>query len=92
MIKQVRYWMERAACLQAELKLFFPGNGKAHHLSTQKAKAICGGCDVLNECREHALTNNEFGTWGGLTYPERARLRKERRENAQAGTEEAGGS
>lgn len=37
------------------------------------AKAVCGGCAVLSECRSYALAAREpYGIWGGLAEGERA--------------------
>lgn len=36
------------------------------------AKAICGGCPVVDQCRDWALTNDEkWGIWGGMNASER---------------------
>lgn len=41
-----------------------------------KAKAVCGRCPVLKECRKHALElPEEYGIWGGLTEEERIAIR-----------------
>lgn len=38
---------------------------------------ICNTCKVKKECLEYALTTREsHGVWGGLTTPERERLRE----------------
>jgi len=43
------------------------------------AKAICAECPVRMLCLEYALEESEvFGIWGGLTYPERNRLKRGR--------------
>ena len=61
-------WRDRAACRGADPRLFFPEDGEpARH-----ALAICAGCPVLTDCRQHALTRPEvWGVWGGM--PERDR-------------------
>lgn len=66
-------WSDRAACLAAEPEQFFPvGAGGAAGWETAAAKAICGGCDVLTQCRDYALeTRQPFGVWGGLDEDER---------------------
>jgi WhiB family redox-sensing transcriptional regulator len=39
------------------------------------AKAICGSCPVVAECRTHALTVQEpYGIWGGMSERDRAAL------------------
>jgi WhiB family redox-sensing transcriptional regulator len=43
-----------------------------------RAKAVCAGCTVRQECLEVALANNErLGVWGGLTPEERRKLAEE---------------
>ena len=45
--------------------------------STREAKRICSTCEVRRECLEFALENDErFGIWGGLSEPERRRLKR----------------
>ena len=55
-------WLDQAACIGADTKLFFPGRG-----STPKiAKEICGGCPVRVECLEYAIRKNvQGGVLGG---------------------------
>jgi WhiB family redox-sensing transcriptional regulator len=54
--------------------------GAAKQLREQGAKAVCGRCPVVDECREHALKAREpYGVWGGLTVDEREHLIRERR-------------
>jgi WhiB family redox-sensing transcriptional regulator len=53
--------------------------------SYKDARAICDGCPVREPCLEHALEAREpAGMWGGLTTPERAKLRRARRQAAKA--------
>jgi WhiB family transcriptional regulator, redox-sensing transcriptional regulator len=42
-------WVERAACLGADLEIFFPPKGQ----SITEARAICADCPVLVECRSY---------------------------------------
>ena len=37
---------------------------------------ICFRCPVIDECLEHALHNEAYGTWGGMTERELYRARK----------------
>lgn len=69
-------WSNEAACLTAEPEQFFPvGAGAAAGWEAAAAKAICGGCGVLTECRDYALqTRQPFGVWGGLDEEERRAL------------------
>jgi WhiB family redox-sensing transcriptional regulator len=69
-------WSDRAACLSAEPEQFFPiGSGGAAARETAAAKAVCGGCAVVTECRDYAITTRQpFGVWGGLDEEERRAL------------------
>jgi WhiB family redox-sensing transcriptional regulator len=69
-------WSDRAACLTAEPEQFFPvGTGGAMLREVEAAKAVCGTCPVLGECRDYAIaTRQPFGVWGGLDEEERREL------------------
>jgi WhiB family redox-sensing transcriptional regulator len=70
-------WRERGACRTADPELFYGpdgerGNSNARNERQAAAKAVCGGCPVLVECRRYALdTREEHGVWGGLDEDER---------------------
>ncbi|MEV0581684.1 WhiB family transcriptional regulator [Nonomuraea sp. NPDC050310] len=67
-------WLRRGACRSSDPELFFPL--APSRLQEVQAKAVCGRCPVLTECREYALRAGESeGIWGGLTPDERRRLR-----------------
>jgi WhiB family transcriptional regulator, redox-sensing transcriptional regulator len=71
-------WRSRAACLSADPDLFFPisssGPGRDQ---VAKAKAICTGCPVRQECLEYALATRQIhGVWGGTSEEERHLLRR----------------
>lgn len=41
------------------------------------AKAICAGCPVRRPCGQFAVVNGiKWGTWGGFSEAERARIRR----------------
>lgn len=66
-------WTQDALCAQTDPEMFHPEKGG----STKDAKTICGRCDVILECRAYALRNNEQeGIWGGLSAPERRKIRR----------------
>lgn len=68
-------WHERANCRDADPELFFPHPSDAAKHGRGATDAYCGPCPVRVECLQVALLGNEKGTWGGLTEPERQRLR-----------------
>ena len=63
-------WHARAACRGKGPAVFFAA-------STGTAVEVCAGCEVRPECAEAGEDEPE-GVWGGLTAPERSRLRKDR--------------
>lgn len=72
-------WVEDALCAQVDPEIFFPENGHTEY--GVKAKRICAKCPVVDACLEYGMSV-EFGIYGGLTGPERARLRRTRKEVA----------
>ena len=65
-------WWFAGLCAQTDPEVFFPERGG----SVREAKAVCTGCPVRAQCLEHALAHDErFGVWGGLSEPERRRLK-----------------
>ena len=71
-------WQLEGACRGFDSSLFFHTDnerGFAREMRESRAKAICGSCPVLQQCREHALTVQEpYGVWGGLSESERQQL------------------
>lgn len=70
-------WQDRAACAgQTDYDTFFPAPDDIRTI--RKAKSICGGCPVKQECLLDALAwpvNMDFGIRGGLTDTERLEMR-----------------
>lgn len=70
-------WMAEAACRDMDVNMFFPERGR----NGTKARMICAGCPVADECRKHAEHHNErHGIWGGESrgrpcYETRQKLR-----------------
>lgn len=70
-----REWADRANCLGLDPELFYPQRGESLELALE----VCAGCEVREECLEHALSVGEkFGIWGGTSEPERRRIRRQR--------------
>jgi WhiB family redox-sensing transcriptional regulator len=59
---------------------FFIDQGDANSVQKGKlARKLCSECPVRLLCLEYALESNEDeGMWGGLSSPERFKLRKRR--------------
>jgi hypothetical protein len=69
------------ACAGADPRLFFPETRNNHGHAA--AIAVCRRCPFVDDCREWAVARPlEVGVWGGTTFKERVRIRKERREAA----------
>lgn len=69
-----------AACYDNSIdpESYFPVNTLTG--DNRAAKKVCKTCPVRSECLEYALENFiSFGIWGGLTGPERVRLRWKRK-------------
>jgi len=81
-------WRAAGACLSADPDLFFPISAKGPaEKQIARAKTICAGCRVRQECLEFAITHDlTYGIWGGTTLEDRqrARRRKRRAESAAA--------
>lgn len=68
-------WRKDAACSGADADTFFP-IGEDEALAAP-AKEVCAACPVQEQCLQYALaTNQTEGVWGGMTGPERRRLRR----------------
>jgi WhiB family transcriptional regulator, redox-sensing transcriptional regulator len=76
-------WVALAACHGQPTVWWFPATedvpGASETPDTKQARAICRTCPVMKECRDHAVTHNERGIWGGTTGSERRALRRARR-------------
>ena len=76
-------WVDRAACHGAGDLFLDPTH-------TTTAKATCARCPVTDACLTYALDNvgetEDLGVWGGLTGPERRRLRLAGRRPAPHGS------
>jgi WhiB family redox-sensing transcriptional regulator len=85
-VMDVWEWQYQGACRQTGDEVFFHPEGERgsnRRRRDQAAKAVCSGCPVIEQCREHALSVREpYGVWGGLTEDDREAVylaeRKER--------------
>jgi len=72
-------WQDFARCRGSDPDAFFPERGT----DTSRAKEVCRGCAVREDCLEYALANREkFGIWGGTSERERRLLRRARQQAA----------
>ena len=82
----VTNWRSAGACLSADPDLFFPisTSGPAQR-QIARAKMICAGCGVRQECLQFAMSHDQlYGIWGGTTAEDRQRDRRRRRRRAAA--------
>lgn len=67
-------WKDNALCkdlpTEQSDKLFFIGPGQ----TSKRARIFCASCPVKRECKEYAITYNEWGIWAGDTEDDRANL------------------
>jgi WhiB family redox-sensing transcriptional regulator len=80
------HWREDAACLDADMDIFFPSRNNAED-RWDRAKALCKNCKVKKQCLSLVMHLEEhddrWGVFGGLTPMERRVLRdKQRRRQA----------
>lgn len=73
-------WRDFALCRDTDPELFFPvGTTGTALLQIDKARQVCGECQVRSECLDFALeTNQDSGIWGGLSEEERRVIRRQR--------------
>jgi WhiB family redox-sensing transcriptional regulator len=67
-------WTAHAEC-RGQTRLFFAPPGErpeARAVRESQARAVCGACPVLAECRSWAREHREYGFWGGESEEERA--------------------
>lgn len=73
-------WRSRAACAGYDPETWFPVNDAEYGpalLQAEDAKAVCDRCPVVDACLRWALeSGQDHGVWGGMTAPERVRLKR----------------
>jgi WhiB family transcriptional regulator, redox-sensing transcriptional regulator len=84
-------WRSSGACRSADPDLFFPiARSGPSERQIARAKTICAGCPVRQECLEFALSHEQtYGIWGGTTVEDRQRDRRRRRRAAVAAAKRA---
>lgn len=71
-------WRNFGACLNEDPELFFPtGNSDPALLQIEKAKVVCGRCEIVDTCLCWAMeSRQDAGVWGGLSVDERRALKR----------------
>jgi WhiB family redox-sensing transcriptional regulator len=71
-------WQVNAACRGTDTSNFYhPENerGPSRVKREMRAKAVCAGCPVIENCLRWALDTREpYGVWGGLSPEDRESL------------------
>lgn len=65
-------------CTELGTDLFFSDEENGHQVDAARLRRVCGGCEMLTECREYAIRHQVKGFWGGLTERERREVRRRR--------------
>ena len=66
-------WRDEAVC-KGKTQLFFPPMAERPQARVRRqraAKALCDACPVVDECRQFARTNREYGYWAGESEEDR---------------------
>ena len=78
-VAEIWEWQVRGSCRGMNSDLFFHPEGErgpARADREARAKTVCLGCQVIRQCRDHALAVKEpYGVWGGLSVAERKEIR-----------------
>ncbi len=86
-------WQMQGSCRGMDSAFFFHPEGErgpAKATREARAKQICAGCPVLEQCRRHALSAHEpYGVWGGLSEGERDDIVRGRTRELKIATEPA---
>lgn len=73
-----RPWTTSALCRDYPTNLWFP-TARTSYKDRRFALEICSNCPVKDPCLEYSLVwKIEYGIWGGLSYRDRALVRKKR--------------
>ena len=74
-------WVDRAACRAHPFPDWWfasPNPAAPDHDGFRRARGVCGRCPVREECLQWAVENNETeGLWGGMTWGQRKKLRRQ---------------
>ena len=68
--------MDEGLCRDQDPKLWFP-SGSGSKRKHDKGIRICLRCPVMDRCRQYAIENEAYGTWGGLDEIDRELYRAE---------------
>ncbi|MGW0819469.1 WhiB family transcriptional regulator [Streptomyces viridiviolaceus] len=70
-------WQRFAACRGMDSSVFYSPTGERGRLRKEReerARRVCEGCPVREQCARMALeTREHYGVWGGLSEADRSR-------------------
>jgi len=76
-------WKKRAACSGQPVSLFHPDDPNRYRYAIK----VCRTCSVRQQCLDYAMkipgSADRFGVYGGLTPPQRRRLRRAEKSPAE---------
>lgn len=72
-LEPIGEWVERAACHDKPLEMFFPvaSKGQRQVDRIKEARGICLGCPVSVECNGYVMglpRKDRYGVWAGVYY------------------------
>ena len=72
------FWAQ-AACAGFMDDTFFGEKKSMTDMEADRAKRVCGGCPVKEQCLTFAMESGEpHGVWGGMSEDDRVNLRRRR--------------
>lgn len=73
-------FFENPGCAEVGGNFWFPekSDGITNTIEMKLAISICKKCPHQSECAEWGIKKEVHGIWGGLTEPDRRRVRKNR--------------
>ncbi len=68
-------WQDEGSCVDYDTNLFFDKYEEDKHIASV-TDALCRECPVNKTCLATAISNGEYGVWGGV-YFEKGKISKE---------------
>jgi WhiB family redox-sensing transcriptional regulator len=72
-LAQLAKWRDQSNCVGKRILFFAPNSERPQARIRREAKAgrLCKCCPALNDCRQFARENHEYGFWGGENEEQR---------------------
>jgi hypothetical protein len=65
--------MDGAYCKGKDVNIFYVDED--NYSAVAYAKSLCNKCSIITLCRSEAMSKDEVGIWGGMTFTERESFR-----------------